>query len=201
MAVLEQYSKCIAYICPCCGRLTKRELGLFDIPHGRTKLCCSNEACGCAVVEMGISKDKYTVDALCSACGERHRFTLRRSAFWQKDLLVLSCPETLVDIVFFGDEEKVSDEIEEQGELYREAEEDIIHTPEFGIYFELIHIINEIAKRNNVICSRCSGTGADVELTDEGIVIVCRGCGAKKLIRISSDACNELLETGTIVLE
>ena len=201
MAVLGQYSKCIAYICPYCGRLTKRHIGLFDIPHGKTELCCSEENCGEPVLILGITKDKYAIDAVCSACGEMHRFTLKSSLFWQKDIAVLSCPETMVDIVFFGDEDKVDAELEGQDELYREAAEDINRTPELRIYFDLIHIINEIAKQNNVVCSRCGGSQADVELTDEGILIICRGCGATKLIKVCRQSCDELLETGTIVLE
>lgn len=197
--MLLEYSRCMGYICPYCGRLTKRGISLFDIPPGGAGFMCSEPTCGAKVLSISTKKDKYVAETVCTACGEKHKFTFRRKNFWQKKL-VLSCPETSVDILFFGDKDEVEEELKKQDTLYREAEAAICEDPGIQLYFDIIREVNRIAKENNVICGRCGSKKADIELVDDGIHLVCRDCGADKIIEVSDKAYMNLLDEGTIVL-
>lgn len=198
--MLVEYNKSIAYICPYCGRLTERDISLFDLPKNGAVFSCSEKSCGAKVVTISSKKDKYIAEVLCTACGEKHRFTLKHSSFWRKELLVLTCPETTVDIMFIGEKERIEDELKKQNALYREAEAEICANPEISIYFDIIREINNIAKNNKIVCAVCGSGDFDLELTDEGVLISCRDCSAQKIIPVSVDSLMELLETGTIVL-
>ncbi len=199
--MLIEYSKTIAYICPNCGRLTIRNISLFDLPSSGASFYCEDEDCGECVLRVFHKKDKYVFDTECTACDDRHLFTLKRSNFWKKELTVLACPQTLVDILFIGDEEKVREELKNQNEMYMQAEEEIRSSASLGIYFEIIRVVNELAKNGEIICEGCHGDDFDIELDDSGIRITCRECASEAIVKISEESLKELLESGTIVLE
>ncbi len=199
--MLIEYLKTIAYICPECGRLTKKSITLFDLPSSGASFYCDDKACGECVVRVTHKKDKYIFDVACTACDDRHKFTLKHSGFWKKELLVLSCPQTLVDIMFVGNEGAIDGELCKQNMLYMEAEEQMRQTPELGIYFEIIRVVNELAKDKKINCSLCDNRHYDIELDDCGIRIICSQCGGEAVVEISHESLKKLLKTGTIVLE
>ncbi|MBQ7793342.1 MAG: hypothetical protein IJ366_02370 [Clostridia bacterium] len=199
--MLIEYGKTIAYICPYCGRLTKRNITLFDLPPEGACFYCGDEACGECVLTVRHKKDKYLFEVACTACDDRHKFTLKHSGFWKKQLAVLSCPQTMVDIMFIGEDECIDRELAKQNAMYREAEEEIRSTPEIGIYFEIIRVVNELSKEGGISCGVCGRKNFDIELDDSGVRITCRDCRAEAVVGITADSLMELLETGTIVLE
>lgn len=197
--MLLDYNRRMAYMCPYCGHLTERDISLFDIPPGGAEFLCSEPACGAKVLTLAEKKDKYVSEIFCTACGAKHRFTFSKNSFWQKKL-VFACPETLVDILFFGTDDEVEAELIKLENLYREAEEEICGTPEMQLYFDIIREVNRIAKESKVVCGKCGSQKASIELAEEGIRIVCRECGADKIIEVSDSAYMDLLYEGTIVL-
>lgn len=199
--MLVDYEKFIAYICPYCGRLTQVGINVFDIPPEGRVFKCSDPVCAAEVLILRAGKKSYIAEIICTACGEKHRFTLKKQSFWQKHKLTLSCPETAVDILFLGDKGEVEAELKKQDELYRKAEEEICADPDIRLYFDIIREVNEIAKADGVYCRNCGSHMAAVELTEDGIHLVCRDCGAQKIIEVSKQAYLELLEDGTIVLD
>ncbi len=199
--MLVNYSNSLAYICPYCGRLTERDITLFDLPQSGATFCCSEQSCREPIVSVSHKKDKYVFEVLCTACDDRHKFTISHSGFWRKELLVLTCPQTTVDIMFIGSRERIGEELKKQNELYLEAEAEISSNPMLGIYFDLIRIINDIAKNDKIICSNCGSKGFDIELDDSGIKVTCRDCFADTVVGVNSESLKELLETGTLVLE
>ncbi|MEE0944943.1 MAG: hypothetical protein UIM24_05800 [Clostridia bacterium] len=199
--MLVNYSNSIAYICPYCGRLTERDITLFDLPASGAVFCCSENGCGEPIISVSHKKDKYVFEVLCTACDDRHKFTISRSGLWRKELLVLTCPQTTVDIMFIGSKGRITEELKKQSELYREAEAEISSSPMLSIYFDIIRVINEIAKNNKISCSKCESENFDIELDDSGVRITCRDCFASAVIPINTESLHNLLQTGTLVLE
>ncbi len=153
------------------------------------------------VLDVMHKNDKYVFNVACTACDERHRFTLKRRTFWKKPLTVLSCPQTLVDIMFIGEEKSIDEELKKQNALYMEATEEMCRSTELGLYFEIIQIVNELAKTDNIHCGMCDGKQFDIVLEDAGVKITCVECGSEAIVEINVKSLEELLETGTIVLE
>ncbi|MBS7297473.1 MAG: hypothetical protein KIG65_00140 [Eubacteriales bacterium] len=199
--MLVNYSNSIAYICPYCGRLTEKDITLFDLPASGAVFCCSENGCGEPIITVNHKKDKYVFEVLCTACDDRHKFVVSRSGFWRKELMVLTCPQTTVDIMFVGNKQLITEELKKQNELYREAEAEISANPGLSIYFDIIRFINDIAKNNLISCLKCPSESFDIELDDSGIRITCRDCHANKVIPISPESLKDLLTAGTIVLE
>lgn len=199
--MLLDFNTYVSYMCPYCGKITECTLSIFDIPKSGLPLVCAEKMCSSQIALIKPVKDKYAIEIECSACGGEHRIKLRRDKFWKKIPFSISCPETLIHIMFFGKHDDVMNGINEQAEILHEAEAEIYADPALGIYFDLIGAVNNIAKNNKVTCSVCGSHLADVSLTDDGIQIVCRGCGAQKLYKVNSATLEELLKTGTIVLE
>lgn len=199
--MLVDYSSYIAYICPYCGKLTERRLGVFDIPASGASLRCSNKSCGAEIVTITPKKDKYILETLCTACGEKHRMNFKRKGFFGKKKSVIACPQTSVEILFLGEEEQIKDELQQQAELYREAEEAIRSDASLNLYFGIIGEVNRIAKEGTVQCTHCGAQEADIELTDAGVLIECRNCEAKRLIPVTTESYEELLNTSTIMLD
>ena len=199
--MLVNYSNRIAYICPYCGRLTEQNITLFNLPPSGAVFRCSESGCGEPVVSVVHKKDKYVFEVLCTACDDRHKFTISRKAFWHKELLVLTCPQTTVDIMFAGSKDMITDELKKQNELYRQAEAEISSSPMLSIYFEIIGAVNNIAKENRISCSGCNSESFDIELIDQGVKITCRDCSADTVIPITAEALDNLLQVRTLVLE
>lgn len=198
--MLLDYTTYAAYICPYCGKVNERTLSIFDIPKNGLSLVCTNKWCGAGIAVIKPSGDKYAVETECTACGSRHQMKFRKDKFWRKKQLTVTCPETMMDIMFFGGQNDIKKALKEQEQLLHDAETEIYSDPELGLYFGIISAVNDIAKKNKVTCSVCGSHKADVSLTDDGILIECRDCGACKLYGINTEALEELLKTGTIVL-
>lgn len=94
--MLLEYSRCMGYICPYCGRLTKRGISLFDIPPGGADLCVQSRPAAQKVLSISTKKDKYVAETVCTACGEKHKFTFRRKNFWQKKLVLSALKRRLI---------------------------------------------------------------------------------------------------------
>ncbi len=198
--MLIDLKKSVAYICPYCGKLSLRDISFFDLPNGRSVFHCQDPACNKEIVEISHKKEKYVFEVICTVCNDKHTFTLKPSSLWKKSLVVLACPNTTVGIMFTGDKETVEEELERQNALYLEAEKEIAASPELSIYFEIITLINQIAKDGGISCESCSSGDFDIELDEMGVLVSCRNCGAEAIIEISPDALENLIVNGKIEL-
>ncbi|MDO4618878.1 MAG: hypothetical protein Q4B31_05070 [Clostridia bacterium] len=199
--MLVDYKKSIAYICPYCGKMTLKDITFFDLPNGKSTFYCSDRLCQKEIVTVNHKKDKYVFEVLCTVCNDKHNFTIKPSSLWKKELIVLACPNTTVGIMFTGDKDNVEEELKRQNDLYLEAEKEIAASPELSIYFDLITLINQIAKNGDINCLSCGMGAFDIELDEMGIIVTCRDCGAEKIIEIGPEALEQLITDGEINLE
>lgn len=199
--MLLDYDRYLSYICPVCGQTTQRRIVPFNLSGNKAVFSCGDSSCGKEIFTVIQKKDKYIIEYLCAACGGTHRFTIGTNGFWNNDITVLTCPEASIEMISIGTEQCVKDNYEKQKEMYIKAEEELYSDPSLKLYFDIIGAVNDIAKSGSVVCSSCTENDADIELIDAGVLIICRHCGAKKIIPITSESYKELSETGTIVLE
>lgn len=199
--MLYEYSKNIAYICPYCGKLTTRDITLFDLPKSGADFICSDEMCREKIMSVTHKRDRYVFEVKCTACDSTHTFRMKHSNFWSNDLTVLSCPNTSVDILFLGKKDKIEEELKHQNELYRDAEKEISESAPLGIYFGVIRIINLLAKEDKISCSKCGGKAFNIELTDDGVKLSCRGCDARALLGIDIGSIQKLIDEHEIILK
>jgi len=169
-----RYERTIAYICPGCTEITVSFINIFVFSDNSVlQLKCDDEDCNALCVSIHLSKDKYVIDMACPICGENHRFTLSKSAFWNKDLISFTCPNTLdADIIFIGENEYV---LKACDELYAEPDDDL---PDEYVLYELVEHINDMIYNNKIHCKCGSHTILPI-LEDEALTLICDNCDSK----------------------
>lgn len=199
--MLYELNQNVAYICHLCGKLTQRSVTPFNLSRGGTDFYCSNELCGEKILSIKDKRDRYIFNVTCTACDAVHTFYVKHSSFWNDELCIFSCPNTSVDILFLGKDDKIKNELIKQNMLYREAEREISESASLGVYFEVIRIVNLFAKENKISCSVCDEKAFNIELVDSGILISCRACGASALLGLDNNSIRHLIDDGKITLK
>ncbi len=206
--VLQTKQTTIAYRCPHCGEGVVSAVGMFSLSADMVKLKCH---CGKSELELVYSKDgKVRIKVPCLICPNGHSYTVSKSLFFDRDIFLLPCPVSDVNIGFIGELNRVKFELsrtelellkilEENGvdsfaALHGE-EEDILSDPQ--ITEIVLFVIHDLEAENKIYC-RCNpapekGAKApendsekereyDVEITPDGILVTCKECGASRLI-------------------
>ncbi len=192
--VLNPKQTTVAYRCPHCGAGVMSVVGLFALSADMLKLKCD---CGKSEMTAVYSKDgKVRLSVPCIFCPKPHTFTLNSSLFFNKDLFVLPCPYSDMNIAMLGDTNNVKAELartelellqllEENGidslDAFK-AKEDIFTDPQ--IFDIVMFVINELDAEGKIYCKCESGSEGDfeVEMLEDGIKVSCKRCGASRLI-------------------
>jgi len=220
--VLEPKQTTVAYRCPSCGAGVMSAVGLFKLNADMVKLKCSCGASEMTIVMGSDKKVRFTVP--CILCPNPHNFTVSSSIFFNKDLFVLPCPYSDINIAMMGEinhvkaelsrtELELLDLLEKSGlsdfNSVRSSEEEALTDPQV---FDIIrYVISELDEEGKIYC-RChpegdekSGeeeTDYEIEVLEEGIRISCKSCGASRIIPTNSlIAANEFLNIDSITLE
>lgn len=201
--MLINSSRLAAAVCPECAMRIKKRFGIFEFSgNGSVVAHCPEKHCGAAAFEIRALKDKCKILINCPACGEKHAYTLTKRSFWGRDYICLNCPTWEVGVLHVGNDEAF---IDLQMELQEDSINEILgQAAEFDdgvpVLYELIECINLLAKTDNVKCV-CSAPDIAMEIDEDGIVLLCKGCGRKKVIPPTEESIDYLTETGTIVLD
>lgn len=100
----------IAYRCPYCGCVISANVNVFMLTGG-FKLECIE--CHKSALEMSLNADgKVRLLVPCLVCPHPHPYTVSKEIFFEKDIFLLSCSYSGLDICFIGDEDKVEDELD-----------------------------------------------------------------------------------------
>lgn len=174
--------------------------------------------CDCKGSEMTIVRNKdgkisFTVP--CILCPEPHRYTLSSNTFFSKELFVLPCHYSGINIAMMGDANKVKaelartelellDMLEKSGvQSFDEFKgEQTLSDPQ--VLEILIYVIKELDEEGRIYC-RCpeeSEKEYEIEFLRESIKVSCKCCGASKEIPTASliDA-HEFLHADSLTLE
>ena len=201
--VLENKQTTVAYRCPHCGAGVMSAVGIFNLSADMLKLKCS---CGESEMTVVLKRDgqvRFTVP--CILCPKPHNFTVSSKIFFGKELFVLPCPYSDINICMMGDANHVKAELSrtelELIELLEKSGlesfdslrgEEYISDPQ--VTEVVTYAIKELDEEGKIYC-RCedrSEAEYDAEIGRDGITVSCRKCGASRLIPtdslISADA-------------
>lgn len=211
--VLENKQSTVAYRCPSCGSGVMSVVDAFRLSADMVKLKCT---CGHSEMSMIKTKDgkvRFTVP--CLLCPNPHTFTVSTSLFFGKDLFVLPCPYSNINVAMMGDMDHVKAELSRtELELLDLLEESGIDSFDAlrgqGVFTDpqvmeiVTYMIKELDEEGKIKCN-CADEESknyDLEMTAEGLLITCPACGASKLISTASliDA-YEFINADELILE
>ena len=194
----------IAYRCPSCGDLIYGFVGKFALAAGMVRLKCS---CGESYLDATATQDgKMRLSVPCLFCKQNHNYTVSQSIFFGRDIFLLNCPYSNMDICFIGDKEKCDAEADRTGkELQRllldlEAEElkdiqpqDVDEEevlPDPTVYDAIRFLIKELEADGKIDCP-CHSGSYDLRFCKEGIQVYCPTCGTTHTFNTEAVAASE----------
>ena len=99
----------IAFRCPDCGTIIYGFVGRFALSAGMLRIKCT---CGKHALDVSITSDgKVRLSVPCIFCKQNHNYVVAQSIFFGRELFLLNCPYSNMDICFIGDKEKIDEEV------------------------------------------------------------------------------------------
>ncbi len=202
--VLDNKQTTVAYRCPHCGAGVMSAVGMFSLCADMVKLKCT---CGKSEMTMVYSNDgKVRLSVPCIICPTPHSFTVSKALFFGKELFVLPCPYSDINIAMMGEINQVKAELartelelldllEENGISSFEAlhaldnENKNAELTDPQIFDIVLFVIKELDAEGKIYCN-CKGVenehSYDVDVTDDGVRVSCKKCGAARTIPTDS---------------
>jgi hypothetical protein len=195
--VLETKQTIIAYRCPHCGAGIMSAVGMFSLSANMIKLKCD---CGKSELTAVYTNDKKVrLSVPCIICPTPHNFVVSQSIFFGRDLFVLPCPYSDVNICFMGEmnhvkaelarsELQLLDMLEKSGAESFESlhkENEVISDPQ--ILEIVMFVIHDLEAENKIFC-KCADHDGEYGCTvmDDGILVFCKKCGASAIVPVDS---------------
>ena len=193
-------------------------VGVFSLSADMLKLKCD---CGHSEMTVVYSKDgKIRLTVPCIFCPKPHTYVVNSSIFFGKDLFVLPCAYSDMNIAMMGDVNKVKaelartelellDMLEESGidslAALRQAESEADYPLTDPQIFDIImFVINDLDAEGKIYC-KCENEGEsdlEVEMLPDGIKVSCKKCGAMRVIPTDGLlAANAFLNADSLYLE
>ncbi len=188
----------IAYRCPSCGSGVRGLCGDFALAGGRIlRLRCP---CGESHMEVGTGgDDKLLITVPCLLCGSEHRFRVSASLFYGRELFLLNCAYSDLDVAFIGEEEKVSAALDENeaklrsmfadagiAALSANTAEKRATLPDLGVLDVIRFLVRELEAEGAIDCP-CGNGEYELELCEEGVRVFCQNCGGEHLFPVYSE--------------
>ena len=216
--VLNSKQTTVAYRCPSCGTGVMSFVDPFALSADMIKLKCE---CGKSEMSVVYSNDgKVRITAPCIFCPKPHSFVVNSSVFFGKDLFLLPCPYSDINIAMTGEINNVKAELA-RGELELldileksgldsfdalrsegENEEEMLTDPQ--IFDIIMFVINDLDAEGKIYC-KCEGDEEgdfEVEILDDAIKVSCKRCGASRVIPTDGLlAANAFLNADCLYLE
>ena len=198
--VIQPKQRNIAYRCPECGTSILGIVGKFALKANMLRLKCDCE--NAPSLDINITNEgKIRLSVPCLFCKQNHSFLVSESVFFDKDLFLLNCPYSGMDIAFIGDDASISNELKRTEEEIKrlmaslEAEElsdiqpqdmnedEILPDP--AVYDTLRFVVKDLEEEGRIKCP-CGDGEYDLRFTDSGIEVYCAKCGASHAFSASS---------------
>lgn len=193
--------KTIAYKCFECGFNEINTLNIFNLSkEGEYIIECSD--CGGSRLTIQKGVGKYTLIVDCFICSEHHVYTVSDKSFWADKPFSFACLSTGFDICFIGSKKEVEafcDQLDEELDAMEESYEEYESKEQGELMVNALNRIHDIAKGGNLFCI-CGSTDIGLDITPEGIKLLCRKCGATEFIDSFDDMAVEKLMTRTSIV-
>jgi hypothetical protein len=206
-------------------------VGVFNLSADRVRLKCTNPDCASvkktgdeeksfrdnAALDITLASDgTVRVSVPCIFCGKPHVYNVNTSLFYGKDVFMLPCPYSGINICFMGDANHVKaelarnelellDMLEENGiESFRDLDAEETALPDPQVMDIVTFVIHDLDAEGKIYC-KCHPEGSEpkedddsfnlsapydgdyeAELTAEGMRVYCKKCGAQKVIPTNS---------------
>ena len=184
--VIESKQTTIAYRCPHCGEGVVSAVGMFSLAADMARLKCP---CGKSELEKVYSKDgNVRLKVPCLICSGGHSYTLSKNIFFGRDIFVLPCPCSDINIGFIGELNRVKFELsrtelelleilEENGvdsfaALQGEESDDILTDPQIAEI--VLFVIRDLEAENKIYCKcnpapskKCDANGCECDANEE----------------------------------
>ncbi len=192
--ILKPHQTHIAYRCPECGTTIYGFVGKFALSAGMLRLKCS---CDKSFADISFTADeKVRISVPCLYCKQNHNYVVSQSIFFGREIFLLNCPYSNMDICFIGDKEQTDKEIQRTGEelerLLRDLESESLKDiqpidvdedevlPDPTVYDAMRFLVKELEYDNKIDCP-CHSGSYDLRFCKEGIQVFCPECGASHI--------------------
>lgn len=210
--IVNENKTFLAYRCPRCGCGVIGICGSFALSGGRLfKLKCT-----CGESELTASETasgSLRVTLPCMLCSQDHTYLVSKNLFYGRELFLLGCSYSGLDICFIGTEEKVREALDQNEASLREMFADAglaslanLHGKEAPVLpdAEVLEIIRflvcDLEDEGKIDCP-CHNGEYDLQLTEEGVLITCLNCGGRYLCPVGSvEAAQDFLQCDRILL-
>ena len=195
----------ITYRCPECLCATSGPIGKFALKADLLRLKCSCEKPSTLDISASV-EGKIKLSVPCIFCKQNHSYVVSEAVFFERDISLLNCPYSGMDIAFIGDENRIGEELTRtEAEINRlvgsfEAESitDLQPTdmnddevlPDPAVYDTLRFVLKDLEEEGRVKCL-CNEGEYDLRFTDEGVQAYCDKCGATYTFKAKSVAIAE----------
>ncbi len=215
--VITPKQRNIAYRCPECASMVFGIVGKFALKADMLRLKCSCEKS--SALDINITNEgKIRLSVPCLFCKQNHNYVVSESVFFDRELFLLNCPYTGMDIAFIGDEKVIEPELrrteeeitrllmsfeaEEISDIQPEDMHDDEILPDPAVYDTLRFVVKDLESEGHVKCL-CKGDGSyDLRFTDEGIEVYCEKCGGSYAFSAATPAvAEEYLEIDELLLK
>ena len=209
--VIDPKQTTVAYRCHQCGAGVISVVGLFNLSADMVKLKCT---CGNSEMQIINRKDDDTVrmSIPCIFCNKPHSFNINKSLFFSKDIFLLPCPYSDINIGFVGETNQVKaelartelellDMLEENGiEDFKSLHGDERDLPDPQVLDVITYVVRDLDAEGKIYCN-CYPEGREplpdgemdredsdfeIEVGEEGIKVCCAKCGASRTIPTDS---------------
>ena len=204
--ILKSRETAIAYRCPYCGMSAVSMVGIFTLSGDMLKLKCR---CGKSELTITYTSDrKIRLNVPCLICPNPHNYIISSNTFFEKDIFMLSCTYTAIDICFIGLQDQVIEALRKSElELNRMLEEaglddfdaaddedsDEDDEPDFmdpQIEDIINYMLNELDDEGKIFCDCPDHEDSDYDFVmtkdGENVRIFCGNCGAYTELPMSS---------------
>ena len=209
--VIDSKQTTVAYRCPDCGAGVMSVVGLFSLAADMINLKCT-----CGKSHMNIvyrkSEGQMRMTVPCIFCNKPHTFNVSEKLFFSKDIFVLPCPYSDINIGFIGEANSVKAELARtELELLDMLEQngiegfDSLHGDEQDLSDPQVmdvvaYIVRELDAEGKIYC-RCFPDGREplpdgeldredseyeIEITENSIIVSCKKCGCNREIPADS---------------
>ncbi len=201
----------VAARCSRCCSVIETEISVFNLSGGKIKADCPN--CGGSSLEITLSQDgKVRLSVPCVACPHPHPFTLSAESMFTKELFLLQCSMTKLDICFMGNKHKVNEELVKNGKELQAMMDEAAQFEEGELDEEaleqmkiILSFIDECAKKGDILCpcqKNKTAPGVELSMAEDSVTLTCRECGRNVTIDVyDTGFLDTLMDMGKIFLE
>ena len=183
--IIEPQKTTVAYRCPVCGTGVISAVGMFSLSADMIKLKCT---CGKSEMTMVYTPDKKVrLSVPCLLCPKPHNFVVSQSIFFGRDLFLLPCPYSDLNICFMGEMNHVKAELaRSELELLHKQEEELLPDPQ--ILDIIMFVIHDLEAEGKIFCKCANHEDGeyDCQMMEDGILVFCKKCGASHVVPVNN---------------